>query len=75
MTANDTKSLSASLADVLSELEGHSNTARVEELYDTDDALASALNRVPDFEFPDVSYMNVRELREFYTRRLKQATD
>lgn len=75
MTTKDTKSLSALLSDVLSELEGHPNTARFEELYDSDDALASALNRLPDFEYPDVSYMNVRELREFYTRQLKQATN
>lgn len=73
MTQSSLKPLSALIQDVLNELEGHPNRMTVEELYDSDEALASALNRVPGFEYPDVAHLDVKGLREYYEPRLRRA--
>lgn len=73
MTTTTSKSLPELLKAVLFELEGHPDRARFEELYDSDDDLAGALNSLPDFEYPDVAHMTVKELRQHYGTRLKWA--
>lgn len=67
------KSLTQLIKDVLEELNGHPNRMTFEELYDRDEALAGALNRLPDFEYPDVAHMDVKQLREYYSVRLRRA--
>ncbi|MFK4132011.1 hypothetical protein ACI2KR_06910 [Pseudomonas luteola] len=48
---------------VLEALEGYTAKSNIGELYDEDDELASAMNRIPGFEYPDYSHFTVEGMK------------
>jgi hypothetical protein len=57
--------------DVIEALGGFMREESVGKLYDDNDELASALNRLPEFEYPDYSWHTVESLRKEMERRIK----
>lgn len=55
---------------VIEAIAGFMSEENIGKLYDESDELACALNRLPNFEYPDYSHHTVDSLRKLMERRL-----
>ncbi|MBI6727466.1 hypothetical protein YA0089_28005 [Pseudomonas viridiflava] len=61
-------------AEVLTGLEEYKESTKMADLYDVDEEFATLMNKIPGFEYPDLSYMTIKELRAYVkTRAAKSA--
>ncbi|MDU8351021.1 hypothetical protein RYA05_03825 [Pseudomonas syringae pv. actinidiae] len=61
-------------AEVLTGMEQYKESTKMVDLYDVDEEFATLMNKIPGFEYPDLSYMTIKELRSYVkTRAAKSA--
>lgn len=62
-------------AEVLTGLEDYTDSTKMADLYDVDEEFATLMNKIPGFEYPDLSYMSIKELRAFVTKRAAKSAE